>query len=613
MKTKSLTYLLATILLSACTGKSSATFSSSNNSVSSEPSSLSSEVSSSESSNNLISSSSLSGETTSSVISSEEPASSSDESSSSSSAQSYSGDIDYYDGYYANLTTWTDGNDLKAKLHTIINNGYTAISFDDPNWETNIDADHTKYDFEYLDVVYSAEPVFKTDSNKKWQREHAWCASYMCGSLTAKATQFVGRATDFHNLFASSANGNTSRSDKCYGMSDKTADNYTDRTVNGGLDGYSYGGKDFEPANIDKGRLSRAIFYMATMYTDTVHDEKNNIDMGPLNIVEGSSGSKGSYTFGNLSTLISWNNTYGVDYLEMQHNVSVYSNKNNPSGVAQGNRNPYVDYPELVDYVYGSKQDQAGSLKDLTPSMFTLGLGKHVLSHYAIKEAKRDYSYGDKLSANDYKVVAVYKDFSTEVVDEGISNSLDNYTFVENDGDYKTATITTPINEISYNISLNPIKQMSSGEIFLNTDDINKSQPGVEQEVTYGNKPFLLTFESKAATPLTINNIKNGDDAIGVTFGSGTKSITQVVLKTKDSYTVDAAFVKAFRGNANSSYTLTIKVGDTVLLPSTTVNNADAKLFGKKLSEPLTGQITYTFTGSTSLKINSVAFNEIIA
>ena len=541
--------------------------------------------------------------------SSEAFSSSSVETSSNSSSSGQPSEGDPYNGYYSSLVSWTNGVDLKAKLHDIISkNGYTAISFDDPNWETNIDADHTKYDYEYLDVVYSAEPVFRTDSNKKWQREHAWCASYMCGSLTAQATKFKGRATDFHNLFASSANGNTSRSDKCYGMSDKSASNYTDRTVDNGLDGYSYGGADFEPANIDKGRLARAIFYMATMYTDTVHDDKSGIDMGPLNIVEGSSGSMGSYTFGNLSTLISWNSSCPVDYLEMQHNVSVYSNKNNPSGVAQGNRNPYVDYPELVNYVYGSKRNMGGSLKDLTPSMTTLGLGEHVLSHYAIKQAKRDYSYGDKLSANDYEVVAVYKDFSTEVVSEGIANSLDNYTFLESDGDNKTATITTPINEISYNISLNPIGQMSSGEIFLNTTGINKSQPGVEQEVTYSDVPFLLTYESTAATPLTINNISGG----GVTFGSGTKPITKVVLKTKNSYTVDAVFIKAWRKNNSSSYTLTIKVGDEAILSSASVDNADAKLFGKKLSEPLTGQIIYTFTGSNALNINSVAFNSIL-
>ena len=524
--------------------------------------------------------------------------------------------VHYYSGYYDTLVSWTNGEDLKNQLNTIIHNGYTPLSYvksSGANWLTNSNADHTKYDFEILDIIYSGDDVHKSKTNTAWQREHAFCASLMTGSLTSNAVKFKGRATDFHNLIAASTNGNTSRGNKNYGYANAIATSYTDRTINQGYDGYSFDSTTFEPGNKDKGRLARAIFYMATMYKDDEQDTSNNILMKGLKIVEDPvdyvAGNNCAFSIGHLSDLLEWNNIYAVDELEMQHNISVYTDTNNIDGVAQGNRNPYVDFPGLVDYVYGSKKNQPGTLKDVVASSSYLNIEEEGISHYAIKEAKRDYSFGDTLTNNDYKVVAVNKDFSYSLVNTGINNSLLNHVFAESDGKNLTAKITTPKNELTYTISLDPIGQTSSGEIFLSASSINKSQSGVEQEVKFGNYDFLLTYVTNASSA-TITNISNPG---GVTFGSSTsgKEVTSVTIKTKNSVTIDAAFIKAFRGNKDSSYQLTIKVGDTVLLSPTTVNNADAQIFGKKLTASVTGQLTFIFTGGSSLKINSIAFNEV--
>ena len=525
--------------------------------------------------------------------------------------------IENYNGYYDTLVSWTNGEDLKNQLYTIIRNGYTPISYvksSTANWQTNSAADHTKYDFEYLDVIYSDQDVFKSKTNTGWQREHAFCASLMTGSTTSNAVKCKGRATDFHNLIAASTNGNTSRGNKNYGYANAIATSYTDRTVNQGYDGYSYDETTFEPADKDKGRLARAIFYMATMYKNDEQDTANNILMKGLQIVEDPvsyvAGNNCAFAIGNLSDLLEWNNSFMVDELEMQHNVSVYTSTDNLDGVAQGNRNPYVDFPGLVDYVYGSKKNQAGSLKDIVASASYLDCEENVISHYAIKEAKRDYSFGDTLTTNDYKVVAVNKNFSYVTVSDGVSNTLLNHTFSESDGKSVTAKITTPKNELQYNISLDPIGQTSTGEIFLNANSIDKSKPGVEQELKFGDYDFLVTYESSAATPITIQNISSPG---GITIGSSTKVVTSVTIKTKNSYTIDAAYIKALRGNKDSAYQLTIKVGDNVLLNSASVNNADAQIFGARVNTPYVGQLSFTFTGSSSLKINSIAFNALIA
>ena len=526
-----------------------------------------------------------------------------------------------YGGYYQNLVSWTNGEDLKNQLNAIIREGYQPLSYkksNSQNYDTNIDADHSKDDFEYLDVLYSKEDTFKTETNKGWQREHAWCASLMCGSGTGTAIEYRGRATDFHNLFAASAGGNQSRGNKNYGYANKKMYNFVDRTVDNGQDGYSYDGVTFEPADKDKGRLARAIFYMATMYKDEEYESYNKITMKGLTIVEDSvdyvQGNDCYFAIGHLSDLLAWNNNTPVDYLEMQHNISVYSNTNNVDGYAQGNRNPYVDFPGLVDYVYGDKMDQPGSLDDVIASASYLNSESNELSHYAIKEAKREYGLGEKISAQDYKIVAVNYNYSFSEASANLSHSLSNHIFVEEDGDIIEAKISTPVNDLDYQIVLNPMGLCNSGTLVINTTGINKTTPNIDQSVSYGEIPFYFNFETTysdvANSGMTINNISTG----GITVGSNPRSLTKLTIKTKESYTIDQAYIKANAGNTTSSYKLVIKVGDDILLSETAVpyNDKKFKLFGAKTTMPLTGQVSFIFTGSTSLMINSVAFNSII-
>ena len=601
MKTKSLTCLIAVALLSACHGHSSAAFSSSSESL--PPStSASSQISSS---SELSSSSS---EESSSIISS-------------SSSQKQHKVVHYYNDYYSSLIEWSDGEDLKNQLHAIIRNGYTPISYTASsiaNWKTNSAADHSKYYFENLDIVYSETDINKSQTQTGWQREHAFCASLMCGSLTADAVKQKGRATDFHNLFAAEASANGSRGNKNYGNADKSATNYTDRTTKNGYDGYSYSA-NFEPGGKDKGRLARAIFYMATMYKDDEEDLVNNITMKGLRIVENPvdyiPGEEGNFAHGNLSHLLEWNKDYDVDYLEMQHNVAVYTSTDNLDGVAQGNRNPYVDFPELVDYVYGDKKDSPGALENLFPSCIYLDCEDDSISHYALKEAKRVYGYNETVSPNDYKVVAVNRDYTYSLATEGITHSLEGHVFSSSDGDVVNAEITTPTNRLAYQITLNPMFTCSTGIIYLDKATINDKTPNEEQAVKWGDYDFYFCFTTSYGEVSTKGMTLSNDNVFGSGFylGSGTKTLTGVTIKTKESYTIDQAYIKTYAGNQSSNFNLTIKVGDQVLMSATRVTNNSAvyKMYGASVSTPLTGQLTFIFTGSNALRLNSIAFNVV--
>ena len=583
MKLRTLASLLIALALTACGGHSS---------------SLSSEV---------ITSSSDS-ESSFSITSSE---TSLPTSSSESATSSASNEAKAYDGYYNNLTTWTNGEDLKQKLYDISHLTYRPLNYTNPNYQTNINADHTYNDFEFLDVIYSEDDVYKGETNKGWQREHAFCASLMCGSLTADAVKRVGRATDFHNLLAASASANSSRGNKNYGNADTTNTYYQNRTTGNGRDGYSFDPVNFEPGDNDKGRVARAIFYMAMMYKNDEVDEVNGITMKGLKIVEDPvtyvQGENGAFAIGNLSTLLDWNKRYPVDYLEMQHNISVYKDINTIDGYAQGNRNPFVDYPSLVDYVFGEFKNTAGNLANCTASESVMHCesSNTEFNHYALKEAKRAYAPGEQIANNDYKIVKILNNYTYSVIDDGYTNSLSEHTFSTNDGDSIVANVSVGTQNIPYRITLNPLASCSTGEITLSTTGISSNKPSEDQNVTFDGIDFIFNFNTTY-----VRNISTG----GITFGSGNNSLTKLTIKTKNSYKVNAAYIKAFVGNVNSSYRLTIKVGDETILNSTSVDNKDvAKVYGASRNATLEGQLTYIFEGSSSLKINSVAFNIINA
>ena len=532
-------------------------------------------------------------------------------SSSESTTSSASDEAKAYDGYYNNLTTWTNGEDLKQKLYDISHLTYRPLNYTNPNYQTNINADHTYNDFEFLDVIYSEDDVYKGETNKGWQREHAFCASLMCGSLTADAVKRVGRATDFHNLLAASASANSSRGNKNYGNADTTNTYYQNRTTGNGRDGYSFDPVNFEPGDNDKGRVARAIFYMAMMYKNDEVDEVNGLTMKGLKVVEDPvtyvQGENGAFAIGNLSTLLDWNKRYPVDYLEMQHNISVYKDINTIDGYAQGNRNPFVDYPSLVDYVFGEFKNTAGNLASCTASESVMHCesSNTEFNHYALKEAKRAYAPGEQIANNDYKIVKILNNYTYSVIDDGYTNSLSDHTFSTNDGDSIVANVSVGTQNIPYRITLNPLASCSTGEVTLSTTGISSSKPNEDQNVTFDGIDFIFNFNTTY-----VRNISTG----GITFGSGNNSLTKLTIKTKDSYKINAAYIKAFVGNVNSSYRLTIKVGDATILNTTSVDNKDvAKVYGASKNTTLEGQLSYIFEGSSSLKINSVAFNIINA
>ena len=105
-----------------------------------------------------------------------------------------------------------------------------------------------------------------------------------------------------------------------------------------------YSGIVFEPNDEYKGDFARIYFYMATCYEDKIANWKCDMLAG---------NSYPAYTSWALSMLLKWAKEDPVSQKEIDRNNAVFD--------CQQNRNPYVDYPGLEQFVWGDSTGVAFS------------------------------------------------------------------------------------------------------------------------------------------------------------------------------------------------------------------------------------------------------------
>lgn len=116
-----------------------------------------------------------------------------------------------------------------------------------------------------------------------------------------------------------------------------------------------YTGIVFEPNDEYKGDFARIYFYMATCYEPLVASW--SCDMLAGNAYP-------AYAQWAIDMLLRWAKDDPVSQKEID--------RNNAVSKIQGNRNPYVDYPGLEQYVWGSKTDVAFSYDNYDPTVAPL-------------------------------------------------------------------------------------------------------------------------------------------------------------------------------------------------------------------------------------------------
>ncbi len=209
------------------------------------------------------------------------------------------------ENYYTSASTLS-GTELRNKLKSIISSGANKLSYS-AVYNACEDVDQNPADASQVYRIYLESGINKNDRVSRvsygWNREHVWAQSN--GGFNTSA----GPGTDIHHIRASDAKENGNRGNLHF------ADVSGPRTRGGGF---------YEPPLSAKGDVARSVFYMALRYGYSID---RNAD---------------------LEDMLKWNELDPVDPYEIRRNNVIYG--------IQSNRNPFIDHPELVKYIFGDKK-----------------------------------------------------------------------------------------------------------------------------------------------------------------------------------------------------------------------------------------------------------------
>lgn len=210
--------------------------------------------------------------------------------------------------------------------------------------------------------VNNQTTAWDNHNQNQWgiNREHVWPKAEGFDSSGAG-----GARGDPMHLMAGNGYANNIHSNYYYGYV-KTSSSYTDcgskySNQSGNLRGTSKtlnSGTVFEPQDSDKGDIARAIFYMVARYNYLSGSDSDGIDTNNPNLTltqDISDWSSSGYTsststqgkLGVLTDLLRWHHADPVDQYEIHRNNLLYTNFTN-------NRNPFIDFPEWVDFIWGT-------------------------------------------------------------------------------------------------------------------------------------------------------------------------------------------------------------------------------------------------------------------
>ncbi|MDC7220565.1 MAG: endonuclease [Spirochaetales bacterium] len=276
------------------------------------------------------------------------------------------------DSYYADAENLT-GDELKAALHTIISTDVTAYSYselwDQLSYTDRSDDDESQVELLYTGWTYDADD--HGGDTDQWNREHVWAKSHGdFGTAT-------GPGTDLHHIRPTDVSVNSARSNLDF---DEGGSLYTDG--DGETECY-YDSDSWEPRDEVKGDVARMIFYMAVRYegdseTDYGYDLELADSVDTLDLTDGSNG-----YHGKLSTLLEWNDEDPVSDWEMERNDRIEE--------CQGNRNPFVDYPDWADDIWADEVSTDETEED-TSDDTTTGTGAEGLFISEVVDPGDDYT-----------------------------------------------------------------------------------------------------------------------------------------------------------------------------------------------------------------------------
>ena len=245
--------------------------------------------------------------------------------------------------YYDTVDITTPAT-MRATVHNIIDNHtkipYTSSSTD--TWNVLELADEDPYNSgRVLDVYQNRTFTKYSAGNSYYNREHSWPNSLGFPDDGYSNLPY----SDCHHLFICDIEYNSSRGNLYYddcvsGCSSYAADYYDGQSGTNRRDSNSW-----ETWQGRKGDVARAMFYMDVRYSGDAGSEPDQILTDNASLIQTSGGNNASVAYmGLLQTLLEWHYDDPVDDRERDRNDAVYT--------YQGNRNPFIDHPEWVGYIF---------------------------------------------------------------------------------------------------------------------------------------------------------------------------------------------------------------------------------------------------------------------
>ena len=241
------------------------------------------------------------------------------------------------------------GAELKTALCGIIYNRTKELTYNEL-WTafmtTDVRADGKIWDM--YSGVTSYTPVTSGSTFSKegdcYNREHSFPKSWFGGEV-------FPMYTDLHHLYPTDGYVNNRRSNYPFGeTAGTTYISSGGHSKLGSCTTEGYTGTVFEPNDEYKGDFARTYFYMVTCYEEKLPDwYTNNAEAQPT--LDGQT--YPGLAAWQLKMLLRWAAQDPVSDKETARNQAVYE--------IQGNRNPFIDYPGLEEYVWGSMTEETFS------------------------------------------------------------------------------------------------------------------------------------------------------------------------------------------------------------------------------------------------------------
>ena len=203
------------------------------------------------------------------------------------------------------------------------------------------------------------------EGTKGFQREHSMPKSWF-NPVAKSGSSYTYKDiwpmySDLMHVIPAEGIVNNKRSNNPYGTNNGEWYTSEEGFSKMGANTYSsdYTGRCFEPNDEYKGDIARIYFYMVTAY-----EKKQSTWSGTTDGVGDHCGTWTGAMFNQedddpyqpfspwaFQMLMEWSKNDPVSQKEIDRNEATW--------IIQGNRNPFVDYPGLEDYIWGDKQDEA--------------------------------------------------------------------------------------------------------------------------------------------------------------------------------------------------------------------------------------------------------------